>query len=319
MPYASKYYDPTKAHEYYMRTRELKGYENRYGGSRGNGTSAASSGSNSISGTLGSSNSISGTLGSSRSTSSSGSSRTSKSSSGITDGNGKPLTETQAHNLHIRNEIDNLRKELSSMSSEDRKANREAYNDRIQKLREQTKGGSTSGFNQKGKEAAAHIKYQMEKERDEIISKSNKEADNQMLDRVKSLQSDIKAMRESGRGFSHKEFASRIKAMLGETKKIKTKTKRRLTSEYTQKYKDEIDKLRGDESMFSYYDKKRERLEREAQKAASKASRGSSGSGGGKSSSGKSSGKKSKKEKKTNQNPVKKRGNVYKGVWTGRT
>ena len=321
MPYASKYYDPTKAHEYYMRTRELKGYENRYGGSRGNGTSAASSGS-SISGTLGSSRSSSSSGSSRTSRSSSGSSRTSKSSSGITDGNGKPLTETQAHNLHIRNEIDNLRKELSSMSSEDRKANREAYNDRIQKLREQTKGGSTSGFNQKGKEAAAHIKYQMEKERDEIITKSNKEADNQMLDRVKSLQSDIKAMRESGRGFSHKEFASRIKAMLGETKKIKTKTKRRLTSEYTQKYKDEIDKLRSDESMFTYYDKKRERLEKEAQKAASKASkasRGSSGSGGGKSGSGKSSGKKSKKEKKTNQNPVKKRGNVYKGVWTGRT
>ena len=44
MPYASKYYDPQKAHEYYMRTRELKGYEDRYGGSRGDGTSYASSG-----------------------------------------------------------------------------------------------------------------------------------------------------------------------------------------------------------------------------------------------------------------------------------
>lgn len=42
MPYASKYYDPKKAHDYYMRTRELKGYENRYGGARGDGTSAAS-------------------------------------------------------------------------------------------------------------------------------------------------------------------------------------------------------------------------------------------------------------------------------------
>lgn len=25
--YASKYYDPVKAHEYYMKTRQLKGYE----------------------------------------------------------------------------------------------------------------------------------------------------------------------------------------------------------------------------------------------------------------------------------------------------
>lgn len=32
--YASEYYDPQKAHEYYLRTRQLKGYENRYGGSR---------------------------------------------------------------------------------------------------------------------------------------------------------------------------------------------------------------------------------------------------------------------------------------------
>lgn len=30
MEYANKYYDPDKAHEYYMQTRELKGYEHRY-------------------------------------------------------------------------------------------------------------------------------------------------------------------------------------------------------------------------------------------------------------------------------------------------
>ena len=33
--YASKYYDPVKAHEYYEEHKTLKGYENRYGGSRG--------------------------------------------------------------------------------------------------------------------------------------------------------------------------------------------------------------------------------------------------------------------------------------------
>lgn len=51
MAYASKYYDPQKAHEYYMKNRELKGYADRYGGWRGDGTSGASS--NSISGLLG--------------------------------------------------------------------------------------------------------------------------------------------------------------------------------------------------------------------------------------------------------------------------
>ena len=40
--YYSKYYNPDKAHEYYLRIRELKGYEDRYGGHRGFGTSAAS-------------------------------------------------------------------------------------------------------------------------------------------------------------------------------------------------------------------------------------------------------------------------------------
>ena len=44
MAYSSPYYDPAKAHEYYMRNRQLKGYANRYGGARGNGTSAASGG-----------------------------------------------------------------------------------------------------------------------------------------------------------------------------------------------------------------------------------------------------------------------------------
>lgn len=32
--YSSPYYDPVKAHEYYLRTYQHKGYENRYGGSR---------------------------------------------------------------------------------------------------------------------------------------------------------------------------------------------------------------------------------------------------------------------------------------------
>lgn len=42
--YENVYYNPEKAHEYYERTKKLKGYENRYGGSRG-GTSTAKTGS----------------------------------------------------------------------------------------------------------------------------------------------------------------------------------------------------------------------------------------------------------------------------------
>ena len=230
MAYASKYYDPVKAHAYYMRNRELKGYEDRYGGSRGNGTSAASS--NSVSGVIrkSSNNSVSGTI--------------NKSS-------------TQQHNQEIRSKIQSLRDSLNSMSKEDRAANREKIQDEIQALREQTKGGSTSGFNQKGYEAAAYIKNRMEKERDEIIKKANKDADKEMLGDVKRLAADIKAMRASGHGYSHKEFASRIKAALGKTKKAKLKSKRKHIADYKQRYKDEIDKLRKDRSMYTYYDRKR--------------------------------------------------------------
>lgn len=247
MAYASKYYDPVKAHEYYERTKVLIGYEDRYGGSRGNGTSAASTG---------------------QAVSSSNSSK-STSSSRYSDGNGKTLTATQKHNQEIKNKIQSLRDKLKNMSKEDRKNNRESIQDQIQALREQTRGGSTSGFNQKGHEAAMYIKNQMEQERDEVIKKANKDADNEMLSDVKKLAADIKAMRESGHGYSHKQFASKIKAMLGKTKKAKIKAKRKHTNIYKQKYKDEIDRLRGDKSMYTYYDRKKER-EEEAKKKAEK-------------------------------------------------
>lgn len=228
MAYASKYYNPIKAHEYYMKTRELKGYEDRYGGHRYDGTSAASS--------------------------------------GVRPDDNSPKAkqfrqkqEVQKHNLDIKSQIQSLRDQLSNMSSEERAENREAIHDQIQALRQQTKGGSTAGFNQKGQEAAAYIKDQMTKERDGIIKKTNQTVDKEMLGDVKRLAADIKAMRESGRGFSHKEFGARIKTMLGKAKKTKIKAKRNITNGYKQKYKDEIDKLRSDNSMFSYYDKKKKR------------------------------------------------------------
>ena len=238
MPYASKYYDPIKAHEYYERTKVLKGYEDRYGGSRGNETSAASGG---YTGNISSRSRISGTIRSS--------------SSKITDGNGKTLTATQAHNMQIKQQIASLKKQLDGMSKADRKVNRKAINDQIQSLREQTKGGSTSGFNQKGKEAAAYIKSQIEKERDDVIKKTNKDIDDSMLNQVKRLQAHVKSVRESGQDFDNKEFISRVKVMLGNAKKIKAKSKKKYLQDYTQRYKDEIDKLRNDRSMYTYYDK----------------------------------------------------------------
>lgn len=234
MAYASKYYNPVKAHEYYMKTRELKGYADRYGGSRGNGTSAASGGNT-------------------------GTTTTTSTSNKSTSGSSKQLTATQKHNAEIKSQIQALRDKLNSMDKENKKAYRETISDQIQHLREKIKGGSTSGFNQKGKEAAAYIKDQIEKERDSVIKKANKDADKEMLGRVKSLSKDIQAMRASGRGFSHKQFKAKIKAMLGETKKAKAKAKKKHTATYKQKYKDEIDRLRGDTSMYTYWDKKKDK------------------------------------------------------------
>ena len=170
--YKSKYYDPDKAHEYYLKTRKLKGYENRYGGSRGDGTSAAST------------------------------------SGYLSDSQKKALEQSR-------------------------------------------NSGSTSGFNQKGKEAAAYIQNQMEHERTEIVNKINKELDSKMLTKAQALVDQIKKARANGETVKNSFFKGRIKSMLGSVKKEKSKTVSKYKKEYKQKYKDEIDKLRSDDSMFS--------------------------------------------------------------------
>lgn len=198
MAYASKYYDPVKAHEYYMRTRELKGYENRYGGSRGNGTSAASGGT--------------------------------------------------------------VRKVVPSNGS---------FNV-PQSFRARTSSTvSTSGLNQKGKEAAAYIKSQMEKEREELTKKTNEEIDRQMLADVKKLQADIAAMRSSGRGFSRQQLLNRISVLTQRVKTTKSKTLAKHKEEYVKKYRDEIEKLRTDSSMYSYSDTKRKKSSRKGSSSVS--------------------------------------------------
>ena len=198
----------------------------------------------------------------------------------------------------INSQIQDLRNRLNSMSPEDRKLNRESINaqikalrkdiqgirdnqaDSIQALREQQRGGSTAGFNQKGKEAAEYIKKQMETEREELTKKTNKELDTKMLDEVKRLKADIDAMRASGRGFSRKQLLSRITGLTKQTKREKTKMLAKHKAEYTQKYKDEIDKLRQDKSMYTYYDnrakkmaKRAEAEERQRQREAERAAR----------------------------------------------
>ena len=299
--YASKYYDPDKAHEYYMKTRELKGYENRYGGSRGDGTSAAStSGYVSEYQKKQESNKAYNTGVKTKATQS----KTSYNNkvSQLKDTTSKAKQQTTSKINGINNQIKNLQERLKNMSREEkerwsieikdqifelrekikdlRESQRDYNNttrlqirnlkqqqaDEAQRLRQQQKGGSTSGFNEKGKEAAAYIKQQMETERDETIKKINAETDSKMLDQVKSFAERIKQIRAGGQKYDTKKFLAQTKSLLGKVKKTKTKTAREQKDAYRAKYIDEIDKLRLDDSMWSYWDKREEKLK--AQDAA---------------------------------------------------
>lgn len=284
MAYASKYYDPVKAHEYYMRTRELKGYENRYGGPKEDATTSVgrksyfhnqniqqqisslrTTGSNSV-----------GTI-------------NTKAKKDIESLNKR--TEEQIKNY--QNNIKDLQAEYKSMSRADKKNNRHFLDaikdirqaikdlrkerqaeikrireqqkadletsrlstaDQIQLLRQQMKGGSTSGFNQKGLEAANYIKQQMMEERDEMTKKANKEADDKMLARATALRDRIAEMRKNGENVDSREFLAKINTMAKETRRLKAKALQERKKEYEQKYKNEIDTLRSDNSMFTYWD-----------------------------------------------------------------
>ena len=217
--YSSQYYDPNKAHDYYMKNRELKGYENRYGGSRGPYNTAHKSANQNDQ----------------YSTDSAAYNEKLKQQQQSMDSENRKTLSDLKTNLNqykqdekdyvnsLKDSISSLRQESKDMSKEDRRFNSEQYRDKIfelqqeireirstrdertrafreqikdakqaqaderQRLRQQTKGGSTSGFNQKGKEAAEYIKQQMETERDTVVTKINKETDDQMLDKVSRL------------------------------------------------------------------------------------------------------------------------------------
>lgn len=273
MAYASKYYDPVKAHEYYMRNRELKGYENRYGGSRGDGTSAASGDKPSDNGTNDNPNKTHNQY---------VSDNIKSIQKDVRNKNTTLSKEYKRERDAISTDISKLRKSLSNMSKEERKKNKESITkkieslrkrsaelrekekkekaanskkakDQVQRLREQTTGGSTSGFNEKGIAAAEYIKKEIDRERKAILKKVNAEVDKHTLGSAKKLAKQISDLRKSGQSINNKEFLSHIKALLGEAAKTKLSYKREYTNAYKQKYKDEIDRLRSDHTMYSYY------------------------------------------------------------------
>ena len=330
MAYKSKYYDPEKAHEYYMKTRELKGYEDRYGGSRGDGTSAAST---------------SGYLSDSKRKELKAQEHNSRIQNKIDKINSNTSSvdkiddDIAGNKVHaaqqiadVKNKIAKLRDSLRGMSAEDRKANRGEINkqieelrkniktirykqekirdrllqkkhnatlskkDEAQRLKQQIKGGSTSGFNKKGKAAAAYIKNQMEDERKKLIKKTNNALDKQMLGNVKAFANHIKKLRASGQGYDNNKILGQITSMTRRVSVAKRNISQRSKDDYRQYYKNEIDKLRSDDSMFSYWDKRKksEKKYAKSQKLKARLRRIKYGI-------------KKKKNKKTYSNTIKKR------------
>lgn len=303
--YASKYYDPQKAHQYYMSNRHLKGYANRYGGSRGSGTSAAST---------------------------PGFLSDSKRAAAITKQHNKSLTkqiakirgntaasdsissQKEALRLKSAREISNIQGQikdiqdsLKNMSREDRKANKDSVKkkiralrdqikgirsmqestlgslsdqqhrssldkqDAIQRLRQQTKGGSTAGFNKKGMETARYVKQQMAIERDGLTRKTNKALDKKMLGSVKKFVSQINAARKNGESISNDDILRQLNSMASRVSRAKRDISRQNKAEYQQHYRNEVDKIRQDDSMFSYWDKRAKNEKRYAKKQKFKA------------------------------------------------
>lgn len=263
MAYANKYYDPVKAHEYYMRTRQLKGYANRYGGSRGNGTSAASGG-----------------MTNTREAYKKEQESVRSFNDSLRENQEQIRKENSEKIQNLNREINELKINLARMSPEDRKLNSETIaqyiqakrfeinsirdntSDTVQFLKQQTKGGSTSGFNEKGKQLAAGIKSRLEVESKKEIRSANKKIDEAMLEDVKRFYADVQAMRKNGRGFDRASIAKRLAGFRSSASKSKERSNSQIYREYNQKYKDAVDELRKDNSNFSYYDRKREREER---------------------------------------------------------
>jgi len=260
MAYANKYYDPVKAHEYYLRTRQLKGYKNRYGGSRGDGTSAASGGSMT-----------------SKEYRKQQKEKTKEYNDQI-KAKQTALKEANKNKINsISDQISNLRADLAGMSTEDRAKYSKSINrkidslrreilrikdkqaDDIQELRTQTKGGSQAGFNEKGKQAVKDLKERLKEESKQLTKKVNRNIDDQMLADVRRFHGDVKALREKGIGFSRAQFKNRFNGFKRQARQARDKALTAQKAEFHQKYKDEIDNLRKDETNFDYYDKKKSR------------------------------------------------------------
>lgn len=191
--YASPYYDPVKAHEYYMRNRELKGENSR------------------------------------------------KSTAGLND-EGKAVAQ------YVKNQLDT-----------ERKSKVDAHNNQTQAQIDVKKNNMDSTINAKKKNMTASIEYHKTQTK-EKIEKLREELKGMSMDdwnkHAERIQSEIAKLRESNdtiRAKLQAEYSSESANLRTAYKNDSTNLRNahkietaRLSKEYEEKYKSELDKLKSD-------------------------------------------------------------------------
>lgn len=260
MPYASKYYDSNKAHEYYMRHRQLKGYANRYGGSRGNGTSAASTAgymseyrrsqlnanpmarmdSSAVGQAIPMARMTPGNFG--------GSGAVSNSPVAMREARQKRLTSLSqelSDTISATQEANNnLRAELSAMSPAERAANRAAYQQSIDYNKALLA------------EAKQRIQDEMQRLREEA---QNESETNAIYNRMNSGSSTVKNQIQAALAYetwkNNRQAADVPKDSATKstktTKKSSRKTRNKSSKSSTKKYKNTVDNLRRTTNVFN--------------------------------------------------------------------
>lgn len=228
--YASQYYDPVKAHEYYMRTRQLKGYAHRYDNTdRSRGGSSTD-----IIPSMKNVTNYSSEVADRAQTVSSLTNQISNLRNVL---NGLSAAEKKVRASQIRQEIKDLRAKLQTA--------RQNLRDSQQYQRQNESGTSTSGFNEKGKAAAERLKSQMQSD----ITNGTKQLDDEFLPQIEAIK---KRVTDRSGGSDNSEIKSAISQLSGEI----TRRKKKLREDLQAKYKSDIEELRKDDSNYTYWDKR---------------------------------------------------------------
>lgn len=239
--YSNPYYDPQKAHEYYEEHKQLKGYEGRY-----DNTDRSRGGSKYQIPTISRETSeLQARYNISKARTDASSKKVAELSSQIKALRNKLNSMSDAEKRKNRSAIQSEIKKLSAQLTQERQALKQlkqTSDDENQRLKQQTPGGSTSGFNAKGRAKAESLKKQI---KDDITSE-NKALDSKYLPKLEAIKRRIKGGSDNE---SIKSAIQQLYAALSDEKKKNSQS-------FQQRYRDELDKIRNDDSLYTYWDRR---------------------------------------------------------------